>query len=250
MQQTLRPYATAGVALLGASMIVITPAATLPALPDIQTSAVQLTATEADAYALLVNVLDPGAFANGITAAPTDSIGQLAVSLDQVIDLGGTPYITTADTLATDLLPLLDITSLFSGVTTTLDGLLSDLANLPDLSTVLSDLGTVLTDLSSLPTATDIANDVVSALTGADGALTTITGDLGTITTDLTTLPTTITTDLISALTGPGDPLTTITGDLGSITTDLGSISNELSLLGLGVNDLLLNFGLGTITGI
>jgi hypothetical protein len=226
MQQTLRPYATAGVALLGASMILVTPVATLPALPDIQTSAVQLTATEADAYALLVNVLDPGAFANGITAAPTDSIGQLAVSLDQVIDLGGTPFITTADTLATDLLPLLDITSLFSGVTTSLDGLLSDLSNLPDLSAVLSDLGTVLTELGNLPTATDIANDVVSALTGANGVLTTIS-------TDLTTLPTTITTDLISALTGAGGPLTTITTDLGTITTDLGNISTEIGLLGL-----------------
>ncbi len=64
---------------------------------------------------------------------------------------------------------MLDITSLFSGVTTTLDGLLSDLANLPDLSTVLTDLGNVLTDLGNLPTATDIANDVVNLLTGPSG---------------------------------------------------------------------------------
>jgi hypothetical protein len=243
MQRTLRPYATGGVALLGASMIAVTPVVTPPALPDIQTSAVQLTATEADAFAVLVNVLDPGAFANGITAAPTDSIGDLAVSLDQVIDLGGTPYITTADTLATDLLPLLDITSLFSGVTTTLDGLLSDLANLPDLSTVLTDLGNVLTDLGNLPTATDIANDVVSALTGADGALTLITGDLGTITTDLTTLPSTLTTDLISALTGTGDPLTTIT-------TDLTGISSELTLLGDGISELLTAGNLLPVVGL
>ncbi len=62
-------------------MIAVTPVVTLPSLPDIQTSAVQLTATEADAFAVLVNVLDPGAFTNGITAAPTDSIGDLAVSL-------------------------------------------------------------------------------------------------------------------------------------------------------------------------
>jgi hypothetical protein len=250
VEQALRPFAAAGVALVGAGMIAVTPVVKLPALPDVQTAAIQLTATEADAFALLINVLDPGAFTNGISAAPTDSIGDLAVSLDQVIDLGGTPYITAADNLATDLLPLLDIASLFSGATTSLDTLLSDLANLPNLSTVLSDLGTVLTDLSNLPTATDIANDVVSALTGTDGALTTITGDLGTITTDLSSLPTTITTDLVSALTGSGDALTTITGDLGTITTDLGNISTEIGLLGLGVNDLLLNFGLGTISGI
>ena len=126
----------------------------------------------------MFNVLDPGAFTNGITAAPTDSIGDLAVSLDNVIDLGGTPYITTADTLATDLLPLLDITSLFSGVTTGIDSLLTDLANLPDLSTMLTDLGSVLTDLSNLPTATDIADDVVTALTGPTGVLTTIESDI------------------------------------------------------------------------
>ena len=69
---------------------------------------------------------------------------------------------------------------------------MSDLTGLPDLSTLLSELG-------NLPTATDIANDVVSALTGADGALTTITGDLGTISTDLNGLPSTLTTDLIAA---------------------------------------------------
>jgi hypothetical protein len=243
VEHALRPYATAGVALLGAGMIAVTPVVKLPALPDIQTSAVQLAASEADAFALLINVLDPGAFTNGITAAPTDSLGDLAVSLDQVIDLGGTPYITAADNLATDLLPLLDIASLFSGATTSLDTLLSDLADLPNLSTVLSDLGTVLTDLSNLPTATDIADDVVNALTGTDGALTTITTDLTTISGDLSSLPSTLTTDLVDALTGKGDSLTTIT-------TDLGSISTELGLIGTGINELLTADGLSTILGL
>jgi hypothetical protein len=243
MEHALRPYATAGVALLGAGMIAVTPVVKLPTLPDIQTSAIQLAASEADAFAVLINVLDPGAFANGISATPTDSLGDLAVSLDQVIDLGGTPYITAADNLATDLLPLLDITSVFGGVTTALNNLLSDLTGLPDLSTLLSELG-------NLPTATDIANDVVSALTGADGALTTITGDLGTISTDLNGLPSTLTTDLIAALTGSGDSLTTITGDLGTITTDLGSISSELTTLGGGINEILGHLGLSLLTGL
>lgn len=206
MQLALRPYAAAGVVLVGAGMIAITPVTKLPALPEFTTSPVQLVDTEADAYAVLFNVLDPDAFANGITAAPTDSIGDLAVSLDQVIDLGGTPYITAADTLAADLLPLLDITSLFSGVTTGIDSLLTDLANLPDLSTILTDLG-------NLPTATDIANDVVGALTGADGALTTIEADL----TSLLSTDTIITTDLATI----SGELTTITGDL---TTLLGGL--------------------------
>jgi hypothetical protein len=243
VEHALRPFAAAGVALVGAGMIAVTPVVKLPALPDVQTAAIQLTATEADAFALLINVLDPGAFTNGISAAPTDSIGDLAVSLDQVIDLGGTPYITAADNLATDLLPLLDIASLFGGATTTLDTLLSDLANLPNLSTVLTDLGTVLTDLSNLPTATDIANDVISALTGTDGALTTITTDLTTISGDLSSLPSTLTTDLVDALTGKGDSLTTIT-------TDLGSISTELGLIGTGINELLMADGLSTILGL
>jgi hypothetical protein len=240
MQYALRPFASAGVALLGASMIVYTPVVALPSLPDSQTVAVQLVDTEADAYAVLFNVLDPGAFTNGITAAPTDSIGDLAVSLDNVIDLGGTPYITGADTLATDLLPLLDITSLFSGVTTTLDGLLTDLANLPDLSTVLSDLGSVLTDLSTLPTATDIADDVVSALTGPSGVLTTIESDI-------TNLPSV----LLGDLTGTGDPLTIIDTDLTSllstdttITGDLATISGELTTISGDLTSLLTNFGI------
>jgi hypothetical protein len=243
VEQALRPFAAAGVALVGAGMIAVTPVVKLPALPDVQTAAIQLTATEADAFALLINVLDPGAFTNGISAAPTDSLGDLAVSLDQVIDLGGTPYITAADNLATDLLPLLDIASLFSGATTSLDTLLSDLANLPNLSTILTDLGTVLSDLSNLPTATDIANDVVNALTGTDGALTAITNDLATISSDLNGLPATLTTDLVDALTGKGDSLTTIT-------TDLGSISTELGLIGTGINELLTADGLSTILGL
>jgi hypothetical protein len=239
MEQALRPYAAAGVVLLGASLIALTPVVKLPSLPELQTSAVQLTA-EADAFALLINVLDPDAFTGGISATPTDALGDLAVSLDSVIDSLGTPYITAADNLATDLLPLLDITSLFSGVTTSLDSLLTALTNLPDLTTLLSELG-------NLPTATDIANAVVSALTGAGGALTTITGDLGTISTDLTGLPSTLTTDLIDALTGTGGSLTTITGDLGTITTDLGSISTELGSLTTGLNELLGHFGLGLL---
>jgi hypothetical protein len=241
MQHVLRPFATAGVALLGASMIVYTPVVALPSLPDLQTVAVQLVDTEADAFAVLFNVLDPGAFTNGISATPTDSIGDLAVSLDNVIDLGGTPYITTADTLATDLLPLLDITSLFSGVTTTLDGLLADLANLPDLSTVLSDLSSVLTDLGNLPTATDIANDVVSALTGANGVLTTIE-------TDITDLP----SELLGDLTGTaGSPLSVIETDLTSllttdttITGDLTTISGELTNITGDLTSLLSFFGI------
>jgi hypothetical protein len=243
VEHALRPYATAGVAVLGASMIAVTPVVKLPALPDIQTSAVQLAASEADAFAVLINVLDPDAFANGISATPTDSLGDLAVSLDSLIDSLGTPYITAADNLATDLLPLLDITGLFSGLSTTLGSLLTDLTNLPDLTTLLSELG-------NLPTATDIANAVVSALTGADGALTTITGDLGTISTDLTGLPSTLTTDLISALTGSGDPLTTITGDLGTITTDLGGISTELGTIEDGLNELLGHFSLGLLSSL
>jgi hypothetical protein len=206
MQYALRPFATAGVALLGASMIVYTPVVAPPSLPDVQTFGVQLVDTEADALAVLFNALDPGAFTNGITAAPTDSIGDLAVSLDNVIDLGGTPYITFADTLATDLLPLLDITSLFSGLTTGIGSLLTDLTNLPDLSTILTDLGSLLTNL---PTASDIATDVLNLLTGPGDPLAVIETDLGSL----------LSTD------------TTITGDLSTISGDLTTISGELSTL-------------------
>lgn len=237
MEQALRPYAAAGVALLGAGMVAVMSVVTPPALPKLQTSAVRLVDSEADALALLANAIDPGAFTNGISAPATDSLGQLAVSVDQLIDLGGTPYITGADNLATDLLPLLDVTGLLSGVTTSLDGLLADLSNLPDLSTLLSELG-------SLPTATDIANAVLGALTGAGGALTTIE-------TDLTGLPSTLTTDLINSLTGSGDPLSLITSDLTSllstdttITTDLTTISGELTTITGDLTSILGHLGI------
>jgi hypothetical protein len=236
MEQALRPYAAAGVALLGAGMVAVMSVVTPPALPKLQTSAVRLVDSEADALALLVSAIDPGAFTNGISATATDSLGQLAVSIDNLIDLGGTPYITGADNLATDLLPLLDVTGLLGGVTTSIDSLLGDLGDLGNLSTLLSELG-------NLPTATDIANDVVSALTGPGGVLTTIT-------TDLNTLPSTLTTDLIGGLTGTGDSLTTITGDLGTITTDLGGISTELGTLEDGLNEILGHFSLGLLSGL
>ena len=62
----LRPYAGAGVALLGASLIAVIPAAA-PALPDlhVQSPAVDLTAT-ADAFADLANALDPSASTDGL----------------------------------------------------------------------------------------------------------------------------------------------------------------------------------------
>jgi hypothetical protein len=234
MQQALRPYAAAGVALLGAGMVAAMSVVTPPALPKLQTPEVRLVDSEADALALLANAIDPGAFTNGVTAPATDSLGQLAVSVDSLIDLGGTPYITGADNLATDLLPLLDVTGLLSGLSTSISGLVGDLGDLGNLSTLLSELG-------NLPTATDIANDVVTALTGPGGVLTTIEGDI-------TSLPTTLTTDLIGALTGSGDPLsvvtsdltsllsgdTTIEGDLTTITGDLTTITGDLThILGL-----------------
>jgi hypothetical protein len=228
MEQALRPYAAAGVALLGASLIAVTPVVKLPSLPELQTVAVQL-AADADAFALVINALDPDAFSNGISATPTDALGTLAVSADTFIDELGTPYITAADNLATDLLPLLDITSLFNGLSTSLSSLLSDLTNLPDLSTLLS-------ELANLPTATDIANAIISDLTGTGGVLTTIE-------TDLTNLPSTITTDLLNALTGSGDPLSVITTDLGNISSELGPIATALQ-------ELITAGGLTTVLGL
>jgi phage-related protein len=151
------------------------------------------------------------------------------VSADTFIDELGTPYITAADNLATDLLPLLDITSLFNGLSTSLSSLLSDLTNLPDLSTLLS-------ELANLPTATDIANAIISDLTGTGGVLTTIE-------TDLTNLPSTITTDLLNALTGSGDPLSVITTDLGNISSELGPIATALQ-------ELITAGGLTTVLGL
>lgn len=51
MRQTLRPYATIGVAIMGAGLIIATPVAgPLPGLPDVQSPAVRLTDAWTDAF--------------------------------------------------------------------------------------------------------------------------------------------------------------------------------------------------------
>ncbi len=80
-----------------------------------------------------------------------------------------------------------------------------------------------------MPTATDVANDVVSALSGT----------FTTIETDLTNLPSTLTTDLLSALTGPDDPLTVITTDLTNIAGDLSGLSTTETLIATELPEIL-----------
>ena len=70
MQHALRPYATAGIALVGASMIAVAPMAPPAAVPVVKMPAVQLTATDAEAFAILIYALDPGPFSSASFTTP------------------------------------------------------------------------------------------------------------------------------------------------------------------------------------
>src|SRR5690625_2422524 len=78
-----RPYVTGGVAIVGASLIAVAPvAAPLPALPDLQSPAMRLTAGEGffDAWADVFNT----ASANGTTLANNFLLAP-AVGLQQAL---------------------------------------------------------------------------------------------------------------------------------------------------------------------
>src|ERR1700744_5171719 len=105
-QHALRPYATAGIAIVGASLIAVTPMAGPPAPPVVQTPEVELTAADvaAEAFAILIYSLDPGSFSSDTYQTATDYLGQIAVLLDNFLDLGGTPLATATNTYADDVL--------------------------------------------------------------------------------------------------------------------------------------------------
>jgi hypothetical protein len=254
MQLALRPYATAGVAMVGASMIIVTPVVTVPSLPDVRTRAVELDAV-ADAYATIANALDP--------TASTDGLLSFANSLDSILDLFGNPTVNVADTLATDYVGILgiggslsDITSLLSGlglgditpITTALGTLDTDLnTGLGDITTALGTLDTdLLSELDRIFTSLGTLDTDLGSVLTALGP----TGELGTINTSIGTLGTDIDNELTS-LFGPSSAIAgdlgnlggiatdltsgfgTLDSDLGTITADLATIGSALALAGL-----------------
>src|SRR5436305_10263990 len=100
MQQTMRPYATAGVALVGASIIAVTPVAA--PLPEIQARSVKLvdawTDLVSETTANLTNInahADPTAIAGVFSALVSNPLGviQALTNLDPTItsELGTLP---------------------------------------------------------------------------------------------------------------------------------------------------------------
>ncbi|MGH3564295.1 MAG: hypothetical protein ACRDTN_21590 [Mycobacterium sp.] len=86
MQSALQPYATAGVAIVGASLVAVTPvAAPLPNLADIQSRAVQLTAD--DAFTDVFNTASANAttLLNNFLLAPGVALQQLSVNVSDFL---------------------------------------------------------------------------------------------------------------------------------------------------------------------
>lgn len=104
MPQTLRPYATAGVAVVGASLIAATPMA--PRLPDIQLRDVALTAGEADLLAPWESVFNTASenattLLNNFSLAPAVGLQQALVDMSdytqQLLDNPANITTVTAD---------------------------------------------------------------------------------------------------------------------------------------------------------
>jgi len=212
----LRPYATAGVAFLGAALIAVIPAVA-PKLSNthVQSPAVEL--ASADAFLNLANALDP--------SASTDGLIGIANNLDSFLDLFGNPTVNVADTLATDFIGYLDLGSSLSSIQGLLGTLDSDLnAGFNALDTAITGLGSLGTSIGTLDT------DITGAITALDTDLTSALSPLTTIADDLGAGGV-LDTDLSSILTALGP-----TGELGTLATDITGVSTTL-------NDLFGNSG-------
>ena len=193
MQRALCPYISAGVALAGASLIALTP--TAPPLPGVRVAEAKLAATAIalpDAFSALTFALDPGSYSDSSFATPTDFLGQAATFFDQILSLLPAPIYTVADTLASDLVGLLDggnaspsvdgditLNSDFDGLVTHLDNDFSNLTS--DLNSAVTNIiNSFSTDLHGLDgdLSTTLVNGIVGDLTSVlNGDLTTTVGD-------------------------------------------------------------------------
>lgn len=104
MQLALRPYVTAGVALVGASVIAVTPVA--PPAPALQTHAVQLSAAVQDPISQWVGIADrtftqSGAIVQTILENPAPILQQIAVNQLGYAQQVGTTLQTVANSFST-----------------------------------------------------------------------------------------------------------------------------------------------------
>jgi hypothetical protein len=247
MQQALRPYATAGIALVGASMIAVTPMVAPPPTPQVRS--VQLV----DAWSDLVST----------TTANLDSIVSNASSSDitQLFNELVTNPFGVIEALANfDPTVTTDLTSLPATISVELPpGLELAIAGLGATGATFTTLETVAQQLQSDPSLTNISEGLATVLNAylngtdnislLDGAITIplYNGLLAPETSaniDIN-LP-----DLINALGLGNTPLTDL--DLSSLLSqiglgdlNLGSLFSDLTLDGSPLSDL----GLGTLLG-
>jgi hypothetical protein len=208
-QAIRRPYAAAGVAVLGATLIAVIPAVA-PKLTSVHVQSPAVELASADAFLNLANALDP--------LASTDGLIGVANSLDSFLDLFGNPTVNIADTLATDFIAYLDLGSSVNSIPDLISTLDSDItAALGLLDTDLSaTIGLLDTDLSAAIGLLD--TDLSAAFGDLTTPLNTIAGELG--------AGGVLATDLSSILTalGPTGELGTVAGDITGITDTLNSL--------------------------
>jgi hypothetical protein len=219
-QAALRPYAVAGVAFVGATLIAVIPAVA-PKLSNIHVQSPAVELASADAFLDLANALDP--------SASTDGLIGVANNLDSFLDLFGTPTVNVVDTLATDFITDLGV----GNEVGTIDGDLN-----AGFALLGSDLGAFET---AVTTGLNALNGDLDSGLGVDGFLNM---GLVNIETELTTLGTDL-TGLTGGLGSSGElgqidtDIVGLDSDLGhGVTAILGALSTDLSPLGTIVTEL------------
>jgi hypothetical protein len=223
----MRPYAVAGIAVVGAAVIAVIPAV-VPKLSDIHVQSPAVELASADAFLDLANALDP--------SASTDGLIGVANNLDSFLDLFGTPTVNVVDTLANDFIADLGV----GNEVGTIDGDLN-----AGFALLGSDLGAfetaVTTGLNALGTDLGLGN-LETELTSLGTELTNLLGsggELGQIDTDIVGVD----SDLDLGFRNLFDALTTDLSPLGTIATELGNtgiIASDIVTLDSDLTTLLL----------
>jgi hypothetical protein len=249
MQHALRPYATAGVALVGASIIAVTPVAAPPI--GVQVRSVQLVDAWSDLVANTTANLD-----NIISNASSSDITQV------FSELLTNPYGVIAALANLDPTVTTDLTSLPATISVELPpGLELAIAGLGSSGATLTALESVAQQLQSDPSFTNLSEGVATVLNAylngqdnislLDGAIT-IPLYNGILAPETSADVNINLTSLIDALGLGNTPLTDL--DLSSLLSqiglgdvNLGSLFSDLGLSGKGLGDLLGDPTLGTL---
>jgi hypothetical protein len=255
MQQALRPYATAGIALVGASMIAVTPMVLPPPTAQVRPAQQVRPVQLVDAWSDLVSA----------TTANLDSIVSNASSSDitQLFNEFLTNPFGVIEAFANfDPTVTTDLTSLPATISVELPpGLELAIAGLGATGAALTTLETVAQQLQTDPSLTNLSEGLATVLNADLNGTDTISLLGGAITIPLyngllapetsanidINLP-----DLINALGLGNTPLTdldlsNLLSQLGLGDLTLGSLFSDLNLSNLGLGDLLGNPTLGTL---